>query len=61
MADDKLSESEVSSLIDEFETDLTAFFRMMESDINGILVKGTDEGWTPEKIVHEIDRVLGEK
>ena len=60
MADGKLTESEISSLMDGFETDLTALFRMMETDIEELFVKGIEEGWTPEKIVHEIDKLLGE-
>ena len=58
--DRRISSDESDSMMSGFETDLNALFRMMERDVNELMAKGLREGWTPEKIVHEIDKLLGE-
>jgi hypothetical protein len=61
IADSKLSEAEFYSLAEPFKMDLIAYFSSLEDDMMEIISRGAKEGWTPEKIISEIDGLLGEK
>jgi len=58
MADDKIPTAEAEDLVEGFALDMTAIFRMIEDDHMAIIKKGTAEGWTPEKLIQELEGIL---
>lgn len=61
IADSKLSEAEFYALVEPLRMDLTAYFMALEDDMMELISRGALEGWTPERIISEIDGLLGEK
>lgn len=47
------------AMIEPFERDLEAVFKDMQEQAFKTLSKGIEEGWNVEKILDEIDNVLG--
>jgi hypothetical protein len=56
--DDKISEKEFYDLIDGFSLDMIAIFRMMEDEAMATLDRAIKEGWTPEKFVDELGKII---
>lgn len=57
-ADDKISETEFYDLIDGFTLDMIAVFRLIEDDTMALLDRAIKEGWTPEKLVSEVEKLI---
>lgn len=56
--DGKYTEEEFYDLIDGFAMDFEALFRIYQDEVLAILDKGVKQGWTPEKIVEEIEKIF---
>ena len=44
---------------DQVALDLEAAFLAVEDKVNGLLEQAGREGWTPEKLVDEVDGLFG--
>lgn len=57
--DRRLSTAEVQYLMRPLENDLTAFYRLVSDAAEDLLDKAVREGWTPEQLIDELDRMIG--
>lgn len=57
--DRRLSTAEVQDLTRPLENDLTAFYRLVSDAAESLLDKAVSEGWTPEQLIDELDRMIG--
>lgn len=53
-----LTIKKVDNLKSSFELDLIAFYNVLQDKVNEMLNKGLEEGWTPDRIIEEIDNEL---
>ena len=61
IADSNLSDEEIDALMESLSLDLMALFGIMEDDVMAVFDKGINEGWQPERIIVEIDKLFGER
>lgn len=57
--DRRLSTAEVQDLMRPLENDLVAFYRLVSDAAEDLLDKAVREGWTPEQLIDELDRMIG--
>lgn len=54
----KLPESEISALEKPLVNDLLAFYKLLEESAGRLFDKAASEGWTPEQLIMELDRLI---
>lgn len=57
--DRRLSTAEVQDLMRPLENDLVAFYRLVSDAAEALLDKAVREGWTPERLIDELDLMIG--
>jgi hypothetical protein len=57
--DRRLSTAEVQDLTRPLENDLVAFYRLVSDAAESLLDRAVSEGWTPEQLIDELDRMIG--
>jgi len=54
----KITSDDFSKMISPFKLDLIALFKIIEEDVYKVLEKGQREGWTPEDIITEVEKLI---
>jgi hypothetical protein len=54
----RYSAEQVDDLQSPLELDLIAVFSEMQEEVMRVIDRGVDEGWTPDRIMQEIEEAL---
>ena len=54
----KLTEDQFNKIASSFSLDLIALFSLIQEDVNKLVIKATEEGWQPERLIQEISDLI---
>ena len=55
----KITSKEFDGLSSGFELDLIAYYKQLEEDSMKLLNEAVREGWTPDKLIKQYDKLMG--
>jgi hypothetical protein len=61
LQDKKLTQNDIIEIEKEYSIDLIAYYKVLEAAIFELMDKAQKDGWTPEKLLKEVDKLFDDK